>query len=408
MAQSRTNSISSSAALALVELCHDACGAFSDGVITAANAAAQQLGFNVGMPVLDLLSDHESERFLHTLANGDAEIRTECKGMRATFIEWRFRYVGDEVLFCCRDVTALLESEDQLEHMMKELRHSAEEMEQFAYVASHDIQEPLRTITNYAAFLQQDFADQLTDDGRQYIEAIVGSAKRCRELVRALLNYSRLGRICSFAWVDVDAEVRSAVEAHEFSIADARATVQCSALPKVWGDAALLGAVFSNLISNAIKFGGPNLQIRIGSREEKDHYVFWVQDTGRGIPERYFDQIFNMFSRLDPSKPGVGVGLASSKKIVALHGGKIWLTSKVGEGSTFYFSVARRHVDENPVGGGSHSGRHGGASRPEDPGQQARSLSAGRRGVRTSILASGGYVFRKGATRSHFARPQSA
>lgn len=399
---------SSEAAQALVALSHEACGVISGGVITSANPAAQTLGLGAGTALVEVIPEDAYALFVVALLEEKTEIRTKCIGIRASVIEWRLTICNGEVLFNARDVTALLASEDQIERNLTKLRAAAEEMEQFAYAASHDIQEPLRTITNYAAFLQQDYSSALTAEGLEWVSSIMSSAKRCRELVCSLLKYSRLGNDCSFGWVDTDAEVRGAVEAQEFSIQDAKATVHCDPLPKTWGDAALLGAVFSNLISNAVKFGGENLQIRIGCSTEKDHWLFWVQDTGRGIEDRYFTQIFDMFSRLDPSTPGVGVGLALTKKIVTLHGGKIWLTSKVDEGSTFFFTVARRHDDENPAGGGSQTGRNGGASRPEDPGNKARPGGVGRRRVRASVLASRGLLLGKGYARHHPPRPQSA
>lgn len=403
-------SFGSDAALAIVEISHEACGIISGGVIVAANASAQVLGLSVGTLIYDIIPPEEYDRLVVACVSDHGSVRTVCKGLRATRIEWRIKMVGDDAVFSAHDITALMETEEQIEDNLKKLREAAEDMEQFAYVASHDIQEPLRTITNYASFLQQDYGAELGEEGTQHIAAIVNSAKRCRELVRALLRYSQVGNGASFTWVDMNAEVRSAVDAHEFAIRDAKATVTYDELPTAWGDAALLGAVFSNLISNAIKFRrmDAELTIHLGGREEKDHWMFWVSDTGRGIDKRFFDQIFKMFTRLDTSTPGVGIGLATSKKIISLHGGKLWLISEPGKGTTFFLTIERRHVDENPASGGSPTGCHGGSQGAEDACHSAQ--PPGRRGwgVRHAVLARRGVVLRSSLTGSHFARLEPA
>lgn len=392
-------SFSNDAAQALVEISHEACGVISGGVIVAANASAKVLGLSIGTLINDIIPATEYDDLIAACLSGQGPVRTACYGLRALHIEWCIKLVGDDAVFSARDVTSMMETADQIEDNIRKLQAAADEMEQFAYVASHDIQEPLRTITNYAGFLQQDYGTQLGDDGTQYIGAIVNSAKRCRELVRALLRYSQVGRGASFSWVDMNTEVRSAVEAQEFSIQDAKATVTCDPLPVVWGDHALLGAVFSNLISNALKFRrDSDLLVHIGARVERDHWLFWVSDTGRGIDSRFFDQIFKMFSRLDGNIPGVGVGLATSKKIISLHGGRIWPISEVGKGTTFFLTIARRHVDENPTCGGSPAGRHGGSASFENAHHSARPVRRGGRGVRYAVLARRGILLQPSAT----------
>lgn len=241
---------------------------------------------------------------------------------------------------------ALALKNEAIEEQARELEAQSREMEQFAYVASHDLQEPLNTITSIVNVVNK---DQLDDVGKQSIQFIYDSAERMRQLIRGLLEYSQLGRDVSFDEVDCNKLMRNVQANLSKVIEDTDTTLEIGAMPMLTGHEVELSLLFQNLISNAIKFRseGRNPLIKIQARKlnsednESKRWQFEVHDNGIGIDDKFKEKIFVIFKRLHSRSQykGTGIGLAHCQKIVDLHGGKIWVNSTVGEGSTFYFTL---------------------------------------------------------------------
>lgn len=231
----------------------------------------------------------------------------------------------------------------------QELARSNAELEQMAYVASHDLQEPLRMVTSYLQLLEQRYGGQLDADAHDFIEFAVDGAKRMQALIDDLLSYSRVGtKAKPLQPTDCEAVMKTALQSLRMAIEESGAQIQCAGLPRVLGDAAQLAQLFQNLIANAIKFRGeavPRIDIR--TEREDGFWRFEVRDNGIGIAPDYFERIFVMFQRLhNRSKyPGTGIGLAICKKIVERHGGRIWVDSAPGQGAVFKFTLPQETQD---------------------------------------------------------------
>lgn len=228
-----------------------------------------------------------------------------------------------------------------------ELERSNAELSQFAYVASHDLNEPLRVISGFVQLLRRRYRGRLDGDADRFIDATVAGTRRMEAMIDALLQYARVGRTKVVrTQVDCGELVRGALDSLASQVEQAGADVQVSDLPTVVGDPTLLTQVFQNLISNALKFGdaaGP--QVKIGARREETAWEFSVTDNGDGIDPAHADLIFEMFQRLHGrDMPGTGIGLALCKRIVEGHGGRIWVHNGDGRGSDFRFTLpaARR------------------------------------------------------------------
>jgi PAS domain S-box-containing protein len=224
-----------------------------------------------------------------------------------------------------------------------ELRRSNEELERFAYVASHDLQEPLRTVTSYVQLLARRYDHVLDDPGREFIQFAVDGAKRMQKLIQDLLSFSRVGtRGGALEPTDVGAVVDATVESLGAAITESGAEIERDALPVVLGDEPQLRQLFANLLGNALKFRGDMPpRVHVGARRQGARWVLSVRDNGVGIEEEYFDRIFVIFQRLQvrDAYPGTGIGLAVCKKIVERHGGRIRVESTPGVGSTFSFTL---------------------------------------------------------------------
>jgi light-regulated signal transduction histidine kinase (bacteriophytochrome) len=239
------------------------------------------------------------------------------------------------------------ERTEQLNRSMAELREKTEELEQFAYVASHDLREPLRTLVNWPQLLAKQYKGRLDEQANGWINRIISGAERMRQLIDNLSYYSRvLRRDRAVAPVDCAAAVREACSNLQASIEENGALVVVGTLPVVQGNQQQLMLLFQNLIGNAIKFRDPERPVRVevDSCQQANGWELWVKDNGIGIESRYLKRIFGLGERLHSASKyaGTGFGLAICEKIVAGHGGHIRALSEPGQGSTFLFTLPDR------------------------------------------------------------------
>lgn len=245
-----------------------------------------------------------------------------------------------------RDITERKQAKEQLIKTLEELKRSNTELEQFAYVASHDLQEPLRTVAGMVQLLQQRYKDKLDENANEYINFAVDGAIRMQTLINDLLSYSRVERRGnSFQPIDTNEALKLALRNLGAAIAEQGADITSENLPTLEADSSQLIQLFQNLIGNAIKFHSElPLQIHIGVERSDDAWRFSVRDNGIGIEPKHFERIFLVFQRLHARRdyPGTGIGLSICKKIVERHGGRIWIESEPGQGTTFYFTIPHR------------------------------------------------------------------
>jgi light-regulated signal transduction histidine kinase (bacteriophytochrome) len=246
--------------------------------------------------------------------------------------------------------TQLAQTNEQLQHsneqlaiLNQEFQRSNQELEQFAYVASHDLQEPLRAIAGYTQLLVNEYRDRLDETALEYADFIVDGAKRMQQLIQDLLTYSRVGtRGQEFAPTDCNAVLQQALQNLQVAIADNQATITAEPLPTVNGDRNQLVQLLQNLIGNAIKFHRDEPpHVYITAQKQDNDWLFQIQDNGIGIKPQYLERIFEVFKRLHTRReyPGTGIGLAICKKIATRHGGRIWAKSESGVGTIFYFTI---------------------------------------------------------------------
>lgn len=236
------------------------------------------------------------------------------------------------------------QAERNLSRKVNELARSNAELEQFAYVASHDLQEPLRMVANYTQLFAEQYRGKLDEQAEKYIHYAVDGATRMQAMIQDLLAFSRVGRAESgFQEIDLNAALKLALENLQPAIKESGAVVKCDSLPMLKAHRIQMVQLFQNLIGNAIKFRGnqPPL-IQIGAEQKNGEWIFSAKDNGIGIAVEYSEIIFAIFQRLHTRSeyPGNGIGLAICKKIIERHGGRIWVESKEGQGSTFKFTLA--------------------------------------------------------------------
>ncbi|MFB3892787.1 MAG: ATP-binding protein [Phycisphaerae bacterium] len=312
---------------------------------------------------LESVHDEDRERIRATIAHSH-----EPGGDGRFIIEYRFvlpdgsiRWIGsrgqtffgvvDGVMRATRvigtvsDITERKKAEEDMLKTAQELARSNRDLEQFAYVASHDLQEPLRMVTGYMKLLADNYKGRLDADADEFIGFALDGAQRMRSLIEDLLAYSRVGtRGKALGPVDSKAALDNALTDLRASIEEASAVVEVGQMPTVWADQRQLSQLFQNLVGNAIKFRRPGVrpEVHVGAvRGEGEMWQFAVKDNGIGIDPAQADRLFQIFHRLCTRNeyPGTGVGLAICKRIVERHGGRIWVESKPGEGSTFCFTL---------------------------------------------------------------------
>ena len=272
--------------------------------------------------------------------------------LKAPVRDAQARIVGTQIIFW--DVTARKLAEEALEKAAAELARSNKELEQFAYVASHDLQEPLRMITSYTQLIAKRYQEKLDNDAREFMHFAVDGALRMQKLIQGLLEYSRVGtRGRPFEQCDCAQILDGALSNLKLAIEESGSKISRDVMPTVMGDPTQLTQLFQNLIGNGLKFRGPKpptIYIGVERKQRAEaaslnvapyEWIFQVRDNGIGIEPQYFDRIFIIFQRLHTQEqyPGTGIGLAICKKIVERHGGRIWVESKPGSGTTFHFAL---------------------------------------------------------------------
>jgi PAS domain S-box-containing protein len=241
------------------------------------------------------------------------------------------------------DITERRQIEEAITEYAEDLRRSNEELEQFAYVASHDLQEPLRMVTSYLQLIEHRYGEQLDGDAREFIGYAVDGAARMKRLINDLLAYSRIQRSADeFEPVNMETALEQALYNLQLSVEDTGAVITHDPLPEVTANPVQMTQLLQNLIGNALKFRGDRTpEIHVGVKRERDRWHFSVKDNGIGIESEYLERIFLIFQRLHARQdyPGTGIGLAICKKIVDKHGGEIYAGSTPGEGTTFHFTI---------------------------------------------------------------------
>lgn len=245
------------------------------------------------------------------------------------------------------DITERVRAKEQLKESMEELKRSNQELEQFAYVASHDLQEPLRMVSSFTQLLQKRYQDKLDEEANEFIDYAVNGAKRMQNLINDLLTFSRIGtRGKPFELIDMNKILENILQNLSFKIKESNVEINYDVLPTIKVDRSQMSQVFQNLISNAIKFHRDDVppKIDISFEETDTEWIFSIKDNGIGVDPQFFDKIFVIFQRLHKrgKYDGTGIGLAVCKKIIERHGGGIWVESETREGSTFFFSIPKR------------------------------------------------------------------
>ena len=249
------------------------------------------------------------------------------------------------------------EAQRKLTGAQKQLQAAQKEMDEYTYVISHDLKEPLRGIEAFSKFLVDDYRDKLDDEGRHRVDVIRNSALRMQQLINDLLKFSRLGQQRSpFTPVGLNTMLLHVRVNLQYALDAKKVDLRVDKLPTVMCDATAMTEVFHNLISNAIKYNDkPQPIIEVGSEEKAGpqtgdaEYVMHVRDNGIGIKREYFEKIFQIFQRLQRDDEGTGIGLTIVKRVVEWHGGRVWVESEPGRGTTFYFTLPKRELKEAPT-----------------------------------------------------------
>ncbi|MBN1526638.1 MAG: PAS domain S-box protein [Candidatus Omnitrophica bacterium] len=337
------------------------CRFLPDGTLTFVNGAYCRY-FNkgyeelMGKSFIPLIEPEDRERVKRALASASQKspiVMFEERAMKPdghmAWLEWTNRAIYDdkgrlaEFQGVGRDITERKRTERRLSELVNELKRSNIDLEQFAYISSHDLQEPLRMVTSYMKLLERRYKGKLGDDADQFIDFAVDGATRMQKLINDLLAYSRVGtRGKEFVPTDCEGVLSQVMVNLQALIKEAGAVITHDHLPTVTADSSQLVQLLQNLVGNAIKFRSKKEpRIHIKAEKNENEWVFAVADNGIGIEEQYFERIFLIFQRLHTKEeyPGTGIGLAICKKIVERHGGRIWVESRFGAGSTFYFTL---------------------------------------------------------------------
>jgi signal transduction histidine kinase len=246
-----------------------------------------------------------------------------------------------------RDITERKRAEERQAKLVKELESANQELKDFAYVVSHDLKAPLRAISSLANWISTDYADRLDEDGKEQLNLLISRVQRMHNLIEGILQYSRVGRIKEEkVEVDLNELVTDVIDM--IAPSDNVEIKIETELPSILCERTRLNQVFQNLLSNAVKFmDKPKGEVRIGCIEDSGYWRLSVTDNGPGIEEKYFEKIFQIFQTLMPrdESESTGIGLALVKKIIEIYGGRVWVKSEVGHGTTFFFTLPKLEKD---------------------------------------------------------------
>ncbi len=343
-----------------------------EGVLTRANrAAATMLGQSleqdiIGARLQDLLPDSElhadwAALMDHGRAIESAEARVlsgDRSAARVRFHVWPVRDAADEVIgydAALEQISAANENDLELSSRARSLERSNEDLEQLAYVVSHDLQEPLQLVSRHAHLLWERHGDCLGDDGQRFLRHLMSNATRMQQMVDGVLEYFRAGKQGRPAeMADFSPMVDEAVANLGAIVDECGASVQHNVLPQLAVNRLKIVQLFQNLIGNAIKFRREEPpRVVITAKERESDWLFAVKDNGIGVEPENHGRIFGMFQRLHTNEeyPGTGIGLAMCKRIVEWHGGRIWLSSTTGNGTTFYFTIPKSLQNQEAFSG---------------------------------------------------------
>ncbi len=337
----------------IIEMIFDAQGRPADYRFLEVNTAFEkQTGLHEaeGKLMRELAPDLEAHWFeiygKIALTGEPARFVNEARALNRWYDVYAYRVGRPEdrqVAILFNDITERKKAEGQLKQINEELHRSNTDLQQFAHVASHDLREPLRAINGFMELLQQQYKDKLDEKAIEYINYATAGAKRMDDLLTGLLAYSRIQtKGQKKATISAQAAFNAAVTNLRASITESKAAITSDTLPSVEADGVQFTQLFQNLIGNAIKFRTDKKpQIHVGCKRQENAWQFWVRDNGIGIDPQNHERIFDIFRQLHPRDkyPGFGVGLAICKRIVERHGGKIWVESQLGKGTTFYFTI---------------------------------------------------------------------
>jgi chemotaxis family two-component system sensor kinase Cph1 len=330
-------------------------GKIIDANLTAASYLNVEMADLIGKKLVSFIADEDRDAYhIHVQSLFEEKGKKPCaikmQKSDGSIIYTRFESAfvldasGNETQCAAfLDITCQRTITQNLEKTVEALTKSNTELERFAYVASHDLREPLRNISSCTQLLHMKYNDALDKEGRQLIKYTIDSVQQINALISDLLFYASHGNDNGqFAPVDLEAKLEQVLENLNQLISASKATVTHDSLPNIVADKVQILQLLQNLISNAIKYNDKdNIKVHIGVKLDGDNWLFSVQDNGIGIDEQYFDQIFEIFKRLDSRSKymGTGIGLAICRRVIDNHGGKLWVESTLGEGSTFYFML---------------------------------------------------------------------
>ena len=264
------------------------------------------------------------------------------------------RYQGGRIEYYI-DITEVKRLEEDLRRKTERLKKSNEKLEEFSRGISHDLKAPLQTLEGYSQILLEDYEDKLEEDGVRALEALSDTTGRLRDRIESLLTYSSINmEDKGFDEIDIGNIISDLEEDLKYVLEDVNFVLP-EELPRVYGNRTLLTELFSNLITNAVKYNDKEEpRVEIGWKKKNDKYLLWVEDNGQGIKDRYLEKIFKVFEKLNPrdNPEGTGIGLAVCKRIVEEHRGDIWAESELGEGTTFFFTLPAKkgQIGENISG----------------------------------------------------------
>jgi PAS domain S-box-containing protein len=288
--------------------------------------AGEEVRFEAAYPTPD-----GEQRFAHVTYIPDRDSRGEVQG---------FTVLATDI---SESERLRRQAEDERRRLTEELERSNDELSQFAYIAAHDLQSPLRMIRTYTQLLERQLRPQLTDVCKEFIQIVLTGSERMEKLISSLLDYARAGEgEQQPELVAMDAVVREALSNLEISIKETQAEITCGELPAVEGDATQLMQLVQNTIANSIKYRRSEVPplIHIGAQRHGNAWMFCIEDNGQGIKPEYLEHVFKPFKRLHGNEiAGTGMGLAVCRKIVERHGGRMWAESETGTGSRFCFSL---------------------------------------------------------------------